>query len=71
VEALVASRDTAKKNRADVVKREGTSPSPTEEIETTQILFRNPAHATGATREIALTNEYKPEKRHPWLDINI
>ncbi|MGC9316112.1 MAG: hypothetical protein ACP5G4_10890 [bacterium] len=23
----------------------------------------------GPTREIALTNEYKPEKKHGWLDI--
>ena len=35
----------------------------------TQILFRGPRRATGPTREIALTNEYKPEKNHAWLDI--
>ena len=37
--------------------------------ETTETIFRGPRRATGATREIALTNEYKPEKNHSWLDV--
>ena len=33
-----------------------------------ETIFRGPDGATGATREIKLTNEFKEEKRHGWLE---
>jgi len=34
----------------------------------TQVLFRGPHGATGATREIKLTNQFKDNKGHGWLE---
>jgi len=61
-EALVASRKTTKRELPGAEKREGTSPSPTG---ATATIFRGPHGKT-----FALTNEYKPEKKHNWLEIN-
>ena len=47
-------------------ERDGARPSPTGRIETT--IFRGPRDATGATREIKLTNEFKDDKGHGWLE---
>jgi len=63
-EALVASRGVANRELPGAEKREGTSPSPTGATETTTTIFRGPRGKT-----FALTNEYKPKKRHSWLDI--
>jgi len=49
-------------------EREGTRPSPTETT-VTETIFRGPEGATGATRQIALVHDdYKPDKRHGWLE---
>jgi len=34
----------------------------------TKALFRGPRAATGATQEIKLTNEFKKDKGHGWLE---
>ncbi len=47
-----------------------SSASAEERIETTITIFRGPRDGTGTPREIVLTNEYKPEKKHNWLEIN-
>lgn len=41
------------------------TPEPPDQIET---IFRGPKGATGATREIKLTNEFKENKGHGWLE---
>ncbi|MCK5832277.1 hypothetical protein KAH81_01265 [bacterium] len=49
-------------------KREGTRPSPTEPPAQIETIFRGPRDATGATREIKLTKEFKEDKGHGWLE---
>ena len=41
------------------------TPEPPAQILT---IFRGPKGATGATREIKLTNEFKEDKGHGWLE---
>jgi len=38
------------------------------QLETTETVFRGPKSATTAPREITLTNEFKEDKGHRWLE---
>ncbi len=38
------------------------------QLDKTETVFRGPKGATGAPREITLTNEFKEDKGHRWLE---